>query len=78
MRTIHARFIEEPVKRIRIKVLQRPCYNVIFRPERWEEMDVLCETQLGALKIAKYHFHSSDHFELLGEVPPKNLDSNDS
>jgi len=64
---LYSRHIEEPKETFRIAVLRTPCYNVIYRPERWEIRRVLAETPEGALKAARYHFYSSDDFELLGK-----------
>lgn len=65
---IFSRHIEEPLTTFVVRVLRAPSWNVLFRPAAWEMWKVLAETQEGAMKIAKYHFHRSDNIEFLGEA----------
>lgn len=64
--TIHSRHIEEPTETFVIRVLRPPCFNVFFKPARWEMWKVLAETEDGAMKIARYHFHNAETIQLLG------------
>jgi hypothetical protein len=65
---LYARHIEEPKEVFRIAVLRSPCFNVIYRPERWESWSVMAETPEGAMKVAQYHFFLSHDFECLGKT----------
>lgn len=60
MPTIQNNAIEKPDTRFRCRVLRAACNNVFYTPERWEEWDVLAQTEAGAKKIAEYHFFMSD------------------
>ena len=64
MSTIHAQHIEAAQQEFFVRVLRAPCFNVFFKPARWETWRVLGETAEGALRIAKYHFYRSDRVEL--------------
>lgn len=64
MSTIHAQHIEAAKQEFFIHVLRAPCFNVLFKPARWETWRVLAETAEGALRIAKYHFYRSDQIQL--------------
>jgi len=64
--TIHGRHIEEPEETFVIRVLRPPCFNVFFKPARWEMWKVLSETGDGAMKIARHHFHNAETIQLLG------------
>lgn len=64
MSTIHARHIEAAKREFFVRVLRAPCFNVFFKPARWETWRVLAETAEGALLIAKYHFYRSDQIQL--------------
>lgn len=61
--TIQCPAIEEPVRAYYVRVLRAPCYNVIFRPERWEVWRVLASTEAGAMRVARYHFYRSSRME---------------
>jgi hypothetical protein len=41
------------------------------QPERWEQWNVLAETEAGAKKIAEYHFYQSDKNNI--QIVPNNL-----
>ena len=64
MSTIHAQHIEAAKQEFFIHVLRAPCFNIFFKPARWETWRVLGETAEGALRIAKYHFYRSARIEL--------------
>ena len=64
MSTIHAQHIEAAQQEFLVRVLRAPCFNVLFKPARWETWRVLAETAEGALRIAKYHFYRSDQIQL--------------
>ena len=64
MSTIHAQHIEAAQREFFVRVLRSPCFNVFFKPARWETWRVLAETAEGALRIAKYHFYRSDQIQL--------------
>ena len=64
MSTIHAQHIEAAQQEFFVRVLRAPCFNVFFKPARWETWRVLGETAEGALRIAKYQFYRSDRVEL--------------
>ena len=64
MCTIHAQHIEAAQREFFVRVLRAPCFNVLFKPARWETWRVLGETAEGALRIAKYHFYRSDQIQL--------------
>jgi len=66
MPTIHAQHIETARREFLVRVLRAPCFNVVFRPARWETWRVLGETAEGALRIARYHFFRSGQIELVG------------
>ena len=57
MPTIHAQHIEAARQEFFVRVRRAPCFNVLFKPARWETWRVLGETAEGALRIAKYHFY---------------------
>jgi len=65
MATIHAQHIEIARQAFLVRVPRAPCFNVIFRPARWETWRVLGETAEGALRIARYHFYRSSQIELV-------------
>ena len=65
MATIHAQHIEPARQEFLVRVLRAPCFNVVFRPARWETWRVLGETAEGALRIARYHFYRSGQIELV-------------
>jgi hypothetical protein len=64
MPTIHAHHIEAARQEFFVRVRRAPCFNVLFKPARWETWRVLGETAEGALRIAQYHFYRSDQIEL--------------
>jgi hypothetical protein len=64
MPTIYAQHIEAARQEFFVRVRRAPCFNVLFKPARWETWRVLGETAEGALRIAKYHFYRSDQIEL--------------
>ena len=64
MPTILAQHIEAARQEFFVRVLRAPCFNVFFRPSRWETCRVLAETSAGALRIARYHFYRSDQIVL--------------
>ena len=64
MCTIHAQHIEAAQQEFFVHVLRAPCFNVLFKPARWETWRVLGETAGGALRIARYHFYRSDQIQL--------------
>ena len=64
MSTIHAQHIEAAQQEFFVRVLRAPCFNVLFKPARWETWRVLGETAEGALRIARYHFYRSDQIQL--------------
>ena len=64
MSSIHAQHIEAAKQEFFVRVLHAPCFNVFFKPARWEAWRVLAETSADALRIAKYHFYRSDRVEL--------------
>jgi len=64
MCTIHAQHIEAAQQEFFVRVLRAPCFNVLFKPARWETWRVLGETAEGALRIARYHFYRSDQIQL--------------
>jgi len=64
MPTIHAQHVEAARQEFFVRVRRAPCFNVLFKPARWETWRVLGETAEGALRIAKYHFYRSDQIEL--------------
>lgn len=59
MATISCPAIEKPEKEFRCRVLRAACTNVFFTPERWEDWVVLAQTEVGARRIAEYHFFRS-------------------
>ena len=63
--TIFNRTIEDNVKIFYVRVQRAPSYNVLFKNDRWELWKVLALTSEGAIKIAQYHFHRSDKFEIV-------------
>lgn len=69
--TTHAEHIEPATTPFLVRVLRRPCWNVFFRPARYEVWRILAATPQGAMKIARYHFYSSEKFDLLGPETPK-------
>jgi hypothetical protein len=64
MPTIHAQHIEAARQEFFVRVPRTPCFNVLFKPARWETWRVLGETAEGALRIAKYHLYRSDQIQL--------------
>ena len=69
MATVYAQHIEAPKREFLVRVLRAPCFNVLFRPARWETWRVLAETGDGACRIAKYHFYRSHRIALVPSAP---------
>lgn len=82
--TIYSKHIEKPIRTFGVRVLHRACFNVFYRPERWETWRVLAQTPEGALRIARYHFYGARQiclFEAAADVsastlPPASTDPN--
>lgn len=60
MPTIQCPGMEKPENRFICKVLRAESNNVFHTPERWEDWIVLAQTEVGARKIAEYHFYRSN------------------
>lgn len=61
---IHASFIEKPRHQFTVCFERPPYYNVLWFPGGTRTVIVLAETEEGALKVARYHYHNGSNFRV--------------